>query len=264
MASRRRLRSVLESRQLAIALQPIIDVQTGMVASAEALARFPDTRPPLEWFVEAYDSNLGTEFELHAVAAALATVDRLPSAVRLAINVSPELALDPRLAALLFDSGVPLQRVVLEITEHTAVAHYPSVCDALLPLRGRGVGIAVDDAGAGYASFAHVVQLRPEIVKLDRSLIAGIHCDPAARAFVTGIVLLALDLGAAVVAEGVETPEQQAQLEALGIDYLQGYLLAPPTTDPAEWLSWGDRLWGTGAGAIPDNERIGVPRTIRV
>jgi EAL domain-containing protein (putative c-di-GMP-specific phosphodiesterase class I) len=247
-----RMRNVFASGQLEIALQPIIDLITGSLVSAEALARFPDTRPPNEWFAEAYAFGLGSELELQAVEGAVAAADRLPSDVRLSVNISPQLA---------------LERIILEITEHTAVHNYPSIRDALLPLRGNGVKLAVDDAGAGYASFAHVLQLRPEIIKLDRSLIAGIDRDPAARAFVTGVVLLALELGAVVVAEGVETADQLAQLQALGIDAVQGYLLASPTTDTGEWQTWNQKTWNLDSLTHPapaQAEPITLPRTIHV
>jgi EAL domain-containing protein (putative c-di-GMP-specific phosphodiesterase class I) len=205
--------------------------------------------------------------ELQAVECAVATVDQLPSDVRLAINVSPQLALDPRLAQTFYTCGVPMERIILEITEHTAVHHYPSIRDALSPLRGSGLKLAVDDAGAGYASFAHVLQLRPEIIKLDRSLTGGIDRDPAARAFVTGVVLVALELGAVVVAEGVETVDQLVQLETLGIDYVQGYLLASPTTDTDEWHTWNQKIWNVDAITHPtlaEPETITMPRTIHV
>jgi EAL domain-containing protein (putative c-di-GMP-specific phosphodiesterase class I) len=261
-----RMRAALEARQLQIALQPIIDLNTGAIVSVEALARFPDTRPPNEWFAEAHALGFGADLELQALETAFAMVNELPGDVRLAVNVSPKVTLDPRLSETLLRSGIPMERVILEITEHTAVAHYPSVRDALLPLRGSGVRLAVDDAGAGYASFAHVLQLRPEIIKLDRSLVFGIDRDPAARAFVTGVVLLALELGASVVAEGVETEAQRVQLEALGIDYVQGFLLASPTTDASEWRSWAERTWAVGSTAdVTDPlDTIRITREIHV
>jgi EAL domain-containing protein (putative c-di-GMP-specific phosphodiesterase class I) len=88
--------------------------------------------------------------------------------------------------------------------------------------------LAVDDTGAGYASFAHVLRLRPDDIKLDRSLVAGIDSDAARRAFVTAIVLLALELEAAVTGEGVETPGELATLNTLGVDRAQGYHLGSP------------------------------------
>jgi EAL domain-containing protein (putative c-di-GMP-specific phosphodiesterase class I) len=109
--------------------------------------------------------------------------------------------------------------------------------------------LAVDDTGAGYASFTHVLRLRPDIVKLDRSLIAGIDTDPALRAFVTAIVLLALALDASIIAEGVETSAELETLRSLGVAEAQGYFFARPTCSPAQWGSWPARDWLSGTEA---------------
>jgi predicted signal transduction protein with EAL and GGDEF domain len=103
--------------------------------------------------------------------------------------------------------------------------------------------LAVGDTGAGYASFAHVLSLRPDDIKLDRSLVAGIDSDAARRAYDTAIVLLALELGAAVTGEGVETPDELATLNTLGVDRAQGYHLGRPTLSRATWDSWQQRRW---------------------
>jgi EAL domain-containing protein (putative c-di-GMP-specific phosphodiesterase class I) len=260
-----RTRAVLEARQMEMALQPIIDLNTGAWVSAEALARFPDARQPNEWISEAYEAGLGPDLELQAVETALATAAHLPEDVRLAVNVSPAMTLDPRFIERITACGLALDRIILEITEHTTVSHYPSIERALSPLRANGLALAVDDAGAGYASFAHVLQLRPEIIKLDRSLTLGIDHEPAARAFVTGVMLLALELRAAVVAEGVETGEELATLETLGIDFAQGYLLAMPSMNPHDWQAWPDRTWDVGQiTPEPTPVRASSPGTIRL
>ena len=107
----------------------------------------------------------------------------------------------------------------------------------------------MDDTGAGYASFAHVLRLRPDVIKLDRSLLADIDHDAARRAFVTAVVLMALELGARVTAEGVETAAELDTLAALGVDTVQGFLLARPSTDPAVWARWAGRDWLGAHGA---------------
>jgi EAL domain-containing protein (putative c-di-GMP-specific phosphodiesterase class I) len=239
----RRITKVIADQGVQIALQPIVDLQYGAWSYAEALARFPDERPPSEWFVEAHAVGLGARLELHALEAACAAAAQLPAHIRLAVNASPELALHPRFGETLCGSGLPLDRLVLEITEHSAVADYPTIEEALLPYRQQGLTLAVDDAGAGYASFAHILQLRPEIIKLDRSLITGLDLDSASRAFVTGVTLLAYELGARVVGEGVETYAELDVLGNLGVDYAQGFLLARPTTDVAEWRRWSTTVW---------------------
>jgi EAL domain-containing protein (putative c-di-GMP-specific phosphodiesterase class I) len=131
----------------------------------------------------------------------------------------------------------------VEITEHRPVACYDDVLAALRPLREQGLHLAVDDTGAGYASFQHVLRLRPESIKLDRSLLSEITTDPARRSLVTAIVLLALDLGATVVAEGVEDEAELCALADLGVHLAQGYLLARPASDAAVQASWARLDW---------------------
>lgn len=209
----------------------------------EALARFSDARTPGIWFSEAHDTGLGLDLELLAVRSALQLLPDLPAPVSMSLNASPALFLDQRFAATLTSAGVDLTRVVVEITEHAAIAVYDDIKDALTPLRERGVRLAVDDTGAGYASFNHVLHLRPDVIKLDRTLLGDINLDPARRAFVTAIVLLALELDAVITAEGVETPDQLITLMSLGVDQAQGYLLARPETSPITWRSWSARRW---------------------
>ena len=223
-----RIRDVVDRQRLVVALQPIIDIGTGRWSAVEALARFADNRRPDLWFAEAHETGMGLDLELLAVTAALATLADLPDHVSLSVNASPGLIVDPRLAACLIRPGLPLERIIVEITEHAAVADYGDIRAALLPLRERGLRLAIDDTGAGYASFSHVLTLRPDIIKLDRSLIADIDTDLARRAFVTAIVLLALELGASVTAEGVETQEQLRFLAAEACDEVQGYLIGHP------------------------------------
>jgi EAL domain-containing protein (putative c-di-GMP-specific phosphodiesterase class I) len=110
-------------------------------------------------------------------------------------------------------------------------------------LRERGVLLAVDDMGAGYASFSHVLKLRPDVIKLDRSMIVDIATNPAKRAFVTAIVLLALELDATITAEGIETREELDAVESLGVDHAQGFHIGRPDTSAATWRSWSGRLW---------------------
>jgi EAL domain-containing protein (putative c-di-GMP-specific phosphodiesterase class I) len=236
------VRAVLDGETLTVALQPIVSFDGRWIA-VEALARFDDGRPPDVWFAEATAVGLGVELELLAVRRALADAVQLPPEVLLSLNTSPAAILDPRLPKLLTSSALPLNRVVLELTEHSQVGCYDEVDAVLKPLRAQGLQLAVDDAGAGYASFTHVLQLRPDVIKLDRSLIAAIDTDPARRAFVTAIALLGLELGASLTAEGVETQCELTALANLGVDHAQGYLLGRPSTDPARWREWQGAAW---------------------
>lgn len=240
---RRRISAVVSDRDVDIALQPISDVRTGRLGGAEALARFRDGRSPDEWFSEARDSGMSLELDRCTFNRALATVEHLPQHAYLSINATPELVLSGHLANDLLARGIPLPRVVVEITEHARIEDYDAIREALAPLRTRGARLAIDDTGAGYASLSHVLRLRPDIIKIDRSLIAHVSADPARRSLITALVLLARDLGASVTAEGIETPSELETLATLGADHGQGYLLGRPSPVPAEWLRWVDRGW---------------------
>ena len=237
---------------LTMAQQPIIDVESGRCVGVEALARFHDGPSPDRWFTEAHEVGAGLALERLAVQKALALLPQIPQSIHLSINASPALVVDPAFHRALTDLGNERSRIVVEITEHAAVAGYEHIRAALTPHREVGLRLAVDDTGAGYASFAHVLRLRPEIIKLDRSLLSDIHEDAARRAFVTAIVLMALELDACVTAEGVETAVELEALRMLAVDRAQGYLLARPSTDPAVWRTWWDRDWHAHTGLTTD------------
>jgi EAL domain-containing protein (putative c-di-GMP-specific phosphodiesterase class I) len=249
--ARQRVVDLLDRGNLTIAMQPIIDLQLDRYVAVEALARFPDGRGPDAWFPEAQEMGLGIELELLAVTNALARARELPPGIGLSINASPSLILDSRLPEAIFRSGVALDELTLEITEHAAVTEYDEINAALLVLRERGMQLAVDDTGAGYASFSHVLKLRPDVIKLDRSMVVNIATDPAMRAFVTAVVLLALGLDATITAEGVETRDELDTVVALGVDHAQGYYLARPDTLATTWRSWEERRWLT-PGRVSD------------
>ncbi len=214
--------------------QPIIELATGRTLGAEALARFTSDpqRPPNEWFDEAHQVGRGLELQIAAVAAALDQFEHLPPDTFIAVNISPEGAASPQLAAVL--QAVPPDRVVLELTEHTRIDDYAALLATLTPLRDRGVRIAVDDAGAGYAGLHHVLRLAPDLVKLDLALIKDIDQNPAKRALATALVAFADETDATIVAEGIETAEELATLQRLGITCGQGYHIARPGPLPLQ------------------------------
>jgi EAL domain-containing protein (putative c-di-GMP-specific phosphodiesterase class I) len=117
--------------------------------------------------------------------------------------------------------------VIVEITEHAEIADYEALRAALTRL-GPSVSLAVDDAGAGYASLRHIAELRPAMVKLDRSLIAHINDDPSRQAIVAGMRFYAARAGCTLIAEGVETEAERRTLAGIGIRVAQGYLFAKP------------------------------------
>ena len=206
--------------------QPILDLRSGTVAGWEALSRFPGSdRSPAAWFAEARRCGLGAELEIAALRAALAQ-PLPPAPARLSLNVSPSLlASGEALRAL---SGAPLDRIILEITEHELVASGEEVEDALRAVREAGVLLAVDDAGAGYAGLRHLTQLRPDLIKLDRTLVDGVSGDVAKTALIDSLVHFADGVGADVCAEGIEELDDLAALADLGVSHGQGYAIARP------------------------------------
>jgi EAL domain-containing protein (putative c-di-GMP-specific phosphodiesterase class I) len=223
-----RLERVLADGLLSMVFQPIIDLVDGTVVGVEALARFATepVRSPDVWFQEAGRIGRAVDLELAAVSAALEQLDQLPAGLFLAVNVSAETLVSRRLHDLL--ATVPGQQVVLELTEHSPVEDYQDLLAALDPLRRRGVRVAVDDTGAGYAGLHHLLQVRPDVVKLDLALTRGIDTDPARRALATGLVAFAREIGAVVVAEGIENDVELGTLRTLEIGWGQGYHLSRP------------------------------------
>lgn len=231
-ATRRIAQAVQEG--VDVVLQPIVDLASGEVVGVEALARFSDGRSPDRWFAEAASVGLGTALELAAVQAALARIDELPSTASLNVNVSAATAGADALAAML--ETVPAGRVVLEITEHVPVTDYPGLGAALARLRARGVRLAIDDAGAGFASLHHVLELKPDVVKLDASLVRGIDSKAEHRALVSALVSFAKETSCALIAEGIETAGELAAAREVGVGCAQGFHLGmPDAAGPERW-----------------------------
>ncbi|GAB3571326.1 hypothetical protein GCM10027405_37260 [Arthrobacter alkaliphilus] len=236
-----RVQELLTDGSLITAFQPIRRLGTGCVIGVEALTRFSGSQAlsPEARFMEAASIGLDIELEILALRTALTTAARLPSELYISANLSPRACLDPRLAAAIVDSAVPPRRIVLEVTERQEVGDYAPLAAALAPLRRAGLRIAVDDAGAGFASMRHILQLKPDLIKLDREIIAGIDGDPAQRALGAAMVGFACEIGAVLVAEGIETEAELAAVTKLGMTAAQGYLLGRPSLRPEDWVSWG-------------------------
>lgn len=221
-----RILRVLDGEGLGVVFQPIVELAGGWVVAAEALSRFTAEpgRSPDAWFAEAAVVGLGVELELAAIRAALEHLDALPVGVRLSLNVSPATLLAPELVEAL--ATIPGERLSLELTEHAPVQDYAAMGTALADLRSRGVQLMIDDAGAGFASLRHVLGLHPDAIKLDLSLTRDIDSDPVRRALAASLVAFAREIGATIVAEGIETRGELEALRALGITHGQGHYLA--------------------------------------
>lgn len=231
-AAQRRRRALLDEvvdlchgRGRHVVLQPVVELGTGREVAVEALTRFDDTsRNPAQWFATASALGLGHDLELAAAASALAATGGAPS---VSVNLSPEVIVDGALDRLLADADP--RAVVVEVTEHAPVGSYPDLARALAAHRARGLRVAVDDVGAGYASMTHVVRMHPDIIKIDLSLVRGIDHDPVRQSLVEALTAFGRRLGADVIAEGVETEAERDALVALGVTYAQGFLFGPPT-----------------------------------
>jgi EAL domain-containing protein (putative c-di-GMP-specific phosphodiesterase class I)/FixJ family two-component response regulator len=232
-----RIRTAMrDGRPLAV-FQPIARLEDGEVVGVEALARFDASlvESPLPWFEEAETVNLRTELELAAVRSAIDAAASLRSDAWISLNVSPETAMatDQLLAAL---RPAADRRLVIEITEQAEVDDYEGLNLALSRLREADVRVAVDDAGAGYASLRHILRLAPDFIKLDGTLVRGIHTDRALRALATALISFAAEIGATIVAEGIETKRDLGALRELGVQLGQGFHLARPRRPPVEPL----------------------------
>jgi EAL domain-containing protein (putative c-di-GMP-specific phosphodiesterase class I)/DNA-binding response OmpR family regulator len=229
---RGRIRRALEPGAVHLVFQPVFDLVDGDLLGAECLTRFDvdPRRPPDEWFVEAATVGLAADLELVSARAAVDSLPALPDRAFLAVNVSPEVASSADFTALM--APADLSRIVVELTEHAPVVEYERLQDALSVLRARGLRIAIDDAGAGYANFQHILRLRPDFIKLDLGLTRGIDGDPVRRSLASALVRFGQEIGALLIAEGVERPEELAVLSDLGFAAAQGYLLGRPEPLP--------------------------------
>ncbi|MDQ0820749.1 EAL domain-containing protein (putative c-di-GMP-specific phosphodiesterase class I) [Arthrobacter sp. V4I6] len=155
-----------------------------------------------------------------------------------ALKLSPATCLDPLLPGLLEESLLAPDRMVLELPEALTEEQPVALIAALTPLRQRGVRLAIDHTGSYFNSIRHIRQLKPDIIKLDRNLIAGIDTDPLRRALGEAMVGFAEQLGAALIARGIETLDELATVAGLGATAAQGYFLGRPTTRPQDWAGW--------------------------
>ena len=223
-----RLARAASGEGLVTLVQPIVDLRHRGIVGHEALTRFSlsPRQSPDVWFAEAAAVGRGEELELVAAERALDVLPCLPADSWLSVNVSPGVAATAEFGSLIDDADA--SRVVVEMTEHAPVDDYDALADALGPLRERGVRVAVDDAGAGFASLRHILLLRPDYIKLDISLCRGVGEDDARRAMARALVGFASETGSTVIAEGLESPADVAALRLLDVPLGQGYELGRP------------------------------------
>ena len=236
-----RIREAIRGDVLHTVFQPIVDLSDGRVLGVETLSRFM-TRPrrsPETWFSEAARQGLLTELELSAASNAFDHLDDIPDDVYLSVNVSPETLHDPRLAQALH--SIPARRVIIELTERSPIHDYEETRTRLTELRDLGARLAIDDVGSGFSGLAHVVELSPDLLKFDRSLVGGVDTDEHKSALVARLTSYAEEVGMEVVAEGIETLAELDSLRELGVGTGQGFLLGRP--GPIPRMNHGTWRW---------------------
>jgi diguanylate cyclase (GGDEF)-like protein len=225
--------------------QPLVDLGTGRTLGYEALSRFNSeiNRSPDAWFNQAQQCGRGLQLEMEAIRAALAAPGRPPGSY-LSLNFSPSAIASSKIMSVLPQD---LSGVMIEITEHELAAEDGALEEGLERLRARGARIAVDDAGSGYAGLKQLMRVQPDVIKLDRALIEGIHNDGAKTALVEFFVMFARRVGAGICTEGIETVDELRTLINLGVNYGQGFLLGRPAEPWAQVSPEITRALATGA-----------------
>jgi EAL domain-containing protein (putative c-di-GMP-specific phosphodiesterase class I) len=260
-----------------IAYQPIVELATGQLYEYECLFR-PDM-PMLPQSITsvvqaAINTDRGVELDVYIVATVLEEVARLEAEGRsaglaprrFAINLTPFSLLDPAfeahaLGAQVRALGLEPRQITIECTEQQSVPDIRGLHRQVRALRKLGFGFAVDDAGAGFASFSLIAALRPSVIKIDREIIHGIGHDDAKQALVEAFVSFGRRIGAHLLAEGIERRADVTALKALNVEFGQGYLLgrpAPMPMSPRE-LDRGGRAAGANVKTRVSAARLGRP-----
>ncbi len=200
--------------------QPMFDLKSNTIVGYEALTRFDDGTRPDEKILEAHSVGLGSELEAAIAKAALSAAEGFPPDLFISVNFSPETLLDGNALKVVAGANRP---VVIEITEHAEVENYAVLRHAMSKL--TGCELAVDDAGAGYTSLSHILELRPRYVKLDITLVRDVDTNPARQAMIAGMCHFAVQSDTILVAEGVETQAEADTLRRLGVALAEGSML---------------------------------------
>jgi EAL domain-containing protein (putative c-di-GMP-specific phosphodiesterase class I) len=236
MGTLHKLRELILKEEITTLYQPIVDLYTGRPIAYEALSRanagtvFQSTD---ELFDAAIRHRLLVELDRMCRKRGLLFSNRLPRHVKVFVNTLPATIRDPEfqgknLINSLEHAGITPDRIVIEITEKLVIDNLSLFQDAMTYFTDLGMSLAVDDVGSGYSGLETIQKLKPSYIKLDMSLVSGVHLSVINREMLEGINSLGHSIGAKVIAEGIETPEELKALKAIGIDYGQGYLLGRP------------------------------------
>ncbi len=241
---KRRLKEIIEAEDVRTLVHPIFDLTDMSIIGYEALSRGPEKSEferPDKLFKVAYDSDLVMHLERICRKKAIQAAAGLPEGRKMFINIEPDAVSDPELRevmsnTLLVRSLITPDRIVLELTERTAVQDFLAFRATLEYLRALGFSIAVDDAGAGYGSLQCLAEVRPEWLKVDISLIRGCDSDEVRCSLIHSLVQFSETMGVSLIAEGIETVAELHQVRRLGVRYGQGFLFSlpcPPFPDDA-------------------------------
>ena len=226
---RAEIEDLLSARRFHPVFQPFVDLVTGAVVGYEALTRFDDETAPERRFLAAHSVGLGPTLEASCVAAALEAARALPPEIWLSVNFSPAAIVDGTAARVVAGAS---RSIVIEITEHAIVEDYGAVRRAIASM--GDVRLAVDDAGAGFTSLTHIVELDPAFVKLDISIVRDIDHDRVRQSMAAAMYYFAAESDATIIAEGVETEAEAQTLRAIGTSISargllgQGFLFGRP------------------------------------
>ncbi len=228
---------ILKERNISIVYQPIISLKNGEVYGWESLARGPHNTyfsSPDRLF--SFAEEVGKLYQLERLCreqSILTSQNKIPTGKKLFLNLNPKVIDDPdfvrgQTAALLKEHGLLPSEVVFEITEHHAIKDYKHFKKVLEYYRSQGFLIAIDDTGAGHSNLQSVVELSPDFIKLDHSLISGIDRNRMKQAVIESFVTLSRKINCQIVAEGIERYEELHTLIHLGVDLGQGYYISRP------------------------------------
>ncbi|PRB38918.1 EAL domain-containing protein [Arthrobacter sp. MYb23] len=240
---RESIQSILADKLLLTAFQPVHALPGGEVVGVEALTRFvgEDGAGADVWFNEAAAAGLGTELEIAALHCALTAAHDVPERMSVALNLTPATSSDPRVRNLLAAAALAPDRIIVELTGSLDAVGGQTGNDGLGPLRALGLRVAISASGAALVSMERIEQLRPDIIKLDRHLIEGIESNEGQKTRAKAIVELAREIGADIIAEGIETAAELDEVTALQVTAAQGYLLGRPSVHPLDWSTWSIR-----------------------
>lgn len=226
--------------------QPIVDLRLGQPLGYEILSRGPEPfRDPLALFDRARDLSVTWELERACRLAGLRAVSSLPLSLRLSslffINISPDVLNDPRFVtgftlAALQEHGIRRDNVVIEITERVTIVDYVRFEAAIRHYAKQKFGIALDDFGSGHSGLLTLIRCEPQFLKLDMAITRDVDRDPYKQKIVKSVVALAENVGATLIAEGVETGGELDALRGLGVNYAQGFLVGRPAPADELWI----------------------------